>query len=125
MTIGQAMEAAVAHHSAGRLAEAEEMYPRAIPPGRCRVMFVAQHYLGLIQISRGQRDEGLGLLRASILADPANIQFRTNLASALLEMGDASGAEAAAREAVVWMPTEAQAHTNFSARPLWAGNAPR
>jgi Flp pilus assembly protein TadD len=116
MTIAEAMELATQHHTAGRFAEAEQIYQVVL--GQMPENAHAMHYLGLIQLSRGQRAEGLRLMRESLKLDPSAGIFHMNLAGALLETGDAYGAEQAARQAIAMNVEGAQPHINLG-QALW------
>ena len=119
MTVAQAMEIAATHHNEGRLAEAEQIYRAVLAqmPDNAHAL----HYLGLINISRGNKQEGLKLIRQSLELAPSVGMFHMNHAGALLDTGDAHGAEQAAREAIAKGTPGAQPYINLG-QALWRQN---
>jgi len=116
MTVAEAMEIATTHHREGRLAEAEEIYRVVLAqmPENAHAL----HYLGLIRISRGNKEEGLKLIRQSVEMNPSVGLFHMNLAGALLDAGDVHGAEQSAREGIAKGAQGAQPHINLG-QALW------
>ena len=85
-----ALRQAVAHHQAGRLSEAEELY-RAIlhaQPGQPD----ANHNLGVLAAQAGQHAAGLPYLKTALALDPSNGQYALSYAEALLVSGQAAEA---------------------------------
>jgi protein O-GlcNAc transferase len=117
MTIAQAMQQAVAFQNAGQFAEAEQIYRAVL--GQMPDNAYAMNFLGLALVARGQRTEGLELLRKSVQAHPPLAQFASNLAGALLSAGDAPAAESAAREAIGRDANDAAGRIHL-AQALWA-----
>ena len=83
---------------AGRLAEAEGLYRRAIEtePADAR----AWHLLGLTLCQSGRPDEGARALRRSVELSPVTPEFHNNLAGVLGSLGRHADAEAELREAL-------------------------
>ena len=85
-----ALQQAIAHHQAGRLSEAEDIY-RAIlhaAPGQQD----ANHNLGVLAGQVGQHAAGLPHLKAAFDADPGNGQYVVSYANGLLAAGRAGEA---------------------------------
>jgi protein O-GlcNAc transferase len=107
----QAMQLAVQHHQAGKLAEAEKIYRQVLSreprnPG-------ALHLLGVIALQTGQLDAAIELIRKAIAIDPAAAEFHLNLGNALRSSGLLDQAVAAYRQALRLRPSHAQAHNNL------------
>ena len=79
------LTAAISHHKAGRLGEAERAYQtllRDVPQHP-----VALHYLGLIAMHRGDFDLAQELIAESLAAAPADIRARQSLGQVLRALG--------------------------------------
>lgn len=89
-TVPDLLWQANAHHQAGRLREAEQLYRQVLArePGNADAM----HYLGLLGHQIGQTAAGLELLRRSVQLASNSPGYRLNLARVLQETGDHSGA---------------------------------
>jgi protein O-GlcNAc transferase len=112
VTPQQIMQAAIRHHQAGNLAEAEKA---------CRQVLSQQpknadalHMLGVIALQVGKPDLAVELLRQAIAIHPAVADFHVNLANALRARGLLSEAIAADREAIRLNPRHAQARNNLA-----------
>jgi tetratricopeptide (TPR) repeat protein len=99
-TIEQAIQIALQHHQAGRLAEAEAIYRQvlAVNPNHPDAL----HLLGTLRISTGQAD-GASLLRQAIALKPNFPQALSNLGEALRKQGQLDEAiECFRRALAVW-----------------------
>jgi Flp pilus assembly protein TadD len=110
MTVDEAMNLAVAHHQAGRLAEAEPLYRQvlaAVPdhPG-------ALHLLGVIAHQVGRSDAAIDLIGRSIQLAPCAAAY-SNLGEALRRSNRLEEAVAAYREAIRLEPEMASAYSNL------------
>jgi len=92
-----ALEQAVAHHRAGRLAEAEQLYRQVL--NTVPQEPDANHNLGQIALAVGRRDVALHFFRTALAADPRQPQFVAALASTLLDMGKDAEARLALQQA--------------------------
>jgi protein O-GlcNAc transferase len=90
MSLNDALQQALAHHQAGRLPEAEELY-RAIlqaHPDQAD----ANHNLGVLAGQVGQHAAGLPYLKNALMANPNQAQYVRSYAEALLTTGSADAA---------------------------------
>jgi len=78
MTLPEAMNLAVAHHQAGRLAEAESVYRRVLLQQKDNAD--ALNLLGVLCYQRGKNDEATQLINRAIAISPRTAQFFFNLA---------------------------------------------
>src|SRR5580704_16839449 len=104
------LNAALAHHQAGRLAEANTLYSRvlAIAPKHPDVL----HFLGLLACQINQHEAGLALMRESIVAYPSPI-YHNNFGNALREAGRLSESIDAYRNAIALQHDYPEAHNNL------------
>jgi tetratricopeptide (TPR) repeat protein len=93
LTIHQAIRLAVAHHSAGRLAEAEEVYRRVLSaePGNADAM----EMLGVVASQRGRHAEALGLIDRALTLKPQAADYHANRGIVLMALGRTQEAIAA------------------------------
>ncbi len=92
MTLDQALQHAIAHHQAGRLADAEQLY-RAILHAQPRHPD-ANHNLGLIAVQVGNPVAALPLLKTALEANPAQGQYWLSYADTLYQAGQSETARA-------------------------------
>src|SRR5580692_745842 len=98
MTIQQAFDAALQHHQAGRLAEAEGLYRGILAqqPGDATVM----QLLGVLASQVNCHEEALKLLRGAIALSPDYAEAHGNLGLALQRAGLREEAIASYRKAI-------------------------
>jgi predicted TPR repeat methyltransferase len=106
-TIQDAME----HHQHGRLAEAESIYlellqARANDPD-------ALHYLGVLRMGQGKRDEGIALVKKSVNLAPGNAHAWNNLGNMLVTTNQAQAAEYTYMRATALKPDFVEAWYNL------------
>jgi predicted O-linked N-acetylglucosamine transferase (SPINDLY family) len=111
MTIDQAFQIAMQHHTAGRLADAEGIYRQilAVQPNHSDAM----HLLGVLAHQAGKSDAGIELIRQAIALNPGNGTYYNNLGLALTDLRRLDEALTALRRAVQVNPNSAQAHYNL------------
>ncbi|MEA1652574.1 tetratricopeptide repeat protein [Nitrospirillum sp. BR 11164] len=112
------LDAAIQFHQAGRLAEAEQQYRRAIETGD---KGFARNLLGVLCAQTGRVTEGITLIRQAIALNKRVPEFHSNLAVVLLEAGEAQDAAAACRQALQLNPNLADAQINLGAALLRLG----
>ncbi|BAI75822.1 tetratricopeptide TPR_2 repeat protein (plasmid) [Azospirillum sp. B510] len=110
-TIQEAMAAAVAHHQAGRLAEAAALYHAVLDalPGHAD----AAHLLGVVHLQSGQPDRAVKLIKSAIHHNHRVADYHDNLGSALKMLGRLEEAVSAHRQAIRLRPDFAQALYNL------------
>ena len=104
------LNTALAHHQAGRLAEAKAIYDEIlrVNPRHSDAL----HFLGLLACQIQQHEAGITLMRQSIAILP-NAIYHNNLGNALREHGQLKQAINSYREAVALNPGYAEAHNNL------------
>ncbi|WP_322027020.1 tetratricopeptide repeat protein [Burkholderia sp. BCC1977] len=107
---GQALQAALAHHQAGRLAEAKTLYDAILTaqPGQPDAL----HFLGLLACQLKQYDAGIALMERSLVERP-DASYFNNLGNMLRESGRLDDAIAHYRRAVGLRPDYPEAHNNL------------
>jgi tetratricopeptide (TPR) repeat protein len=108
----QALDLGLAHHRAGRLAEAEKCYRGvlAAEPNHLHAL----HLLGLLCHQTGRLDAAAELLQRAITRDGANARLFSDLGVVLKQQGRLEEAADAWRQAIAIKPDLAQAHCNLS-----------
>ncbi len=101
------METAVAHHQAGRLEDAAQIYEQVLATAPDHTD--ALHLLGLIDAARGYNDLALERIGRAIQLQPATAVYHSNLGKLLRETDRLEQAEASYREAVRLDPGAADA----------------
>jgi tetratricopeptide (TPR) repeat protein len=108
----QAFDFGLAHHRAGRLAEAEKCYRGvlAAEPDHLHAL----HLLGLLCHQAGRLDAAAELLHRAITRDGSNARLFSDLGVVLKQQGRLDEAADALRQAIAIKPDLAQAHCNLS-----------
>ncbi len=106
----QLLNAALAHHQAGRLADAKALYTGILAKQPKHPD--ALHFMGLLACQIGQSEAGIALMRESIAAHASPIYYN-NLGNALRDARKLDDAVAAYRRAVELEPAYADAHNNL------------
>ncbi len=111
-TIPEAMAAALAHHGAGRLAQAEQI---------CRQVLAADpqypealNLLGVLALQARQHEDAVNLLGQAVARRPDVPKFHNDLAAAHLGTGHLEEAAAGCRRALEIDPQFAEAHFNYA-----------
>jgi predicted O-linked N-acetylglucosamine transferase (SPINDLY family) len=110
-TLSQALATGVAHHQAGRLDLAEEIYLRilAAQPDHAESL----HLVGLIAHQRGQHAQAVELIRRAIALDGSQARYHSNLGEAYRLLAHFDEAIAAYRQALALDAGLPQAHNNM------------
>lgn len=108
---GAALTAALAHHQAGRIAQAERIYGQilAAQPNNADVL----HLLGLIALHAGRSDDAVGLIERAIALKPDNAEAFYNLGLAEQQRGQLDNALLAFEKAVTIKPDFVSAANNL------------
>jgi len=114
------LDTAVAHHRAGRLAEAAGLYRRILDlqPNQADAM----HLLGVTMAQMGRAPEGAKLIERAIVLRPNVAVFHANLGYALRLMGRPGDAATALRRAVTLDPAAPSAWFSLSQTLADIGN---
>jgi predicted O-linked N-acetylglucosamine transferase (SPINDLY family) len=120
MTIEQGLAAAVQHHQAGRLPQAETMYRRilSLDPNHADAI----HLLGVLAHQSGQQKEAHDLISRAIRLSPETAQYHCNLGMVLAAQGKLDEALAAYRRADKLAVNFATAHYNLGTALANTGN---
>jgi Flp pilus assembly protein TadD len=111
LMIEQRLAAAVRHHEAGRLAEAEAVY-RGILLEAPRHPH-ALHLLGVLAHQAGRHRQALDLIHQALEVHGPHAVFHGNLAAVYLALGNLAETAAHAREAIRLDPAVSDAHNNL------------
>jgi predicted O-linked N-acetylglucosamine transferase (SPINDLY family) len=110
VTLDQAVQTALGHHQAGRLAEAEAIYRQVLAQAPDHPD--ALHLLGLLACQVGQPAAAIDLIGRAIAAAPGSADAHNSLGGALRQAGRLDEAIAAYGQAIALRPDHAEAHNN-------------
>jgi protein O-GlcNAc transferase len=116
ITVERAMQQAVEHHMAGRLAEAEGMYRQIL--GRFPDHPDALHLLGVLAGQTGHPDAAIGLIGRAIAVRPDIADYHRNLAESYRRSARWEEEIASLRRALALRPDDAEGHNNLGIA-LW------
>jgi len=110
-SIPKAMQAAVEHHQAGRLPQAEAIYRQILQaaPNHPDVL----HLLGLIAHRAGKNEIAVELIGKAISVNPSSPTYHNNLGNALKEQGKLDEAIEICHKALLIKPEYVEAHNNL------------
>jgi protein O-GlcNAc transferase len=111
LTVQQALDLAVQHHRAARLAEAEGLYRQILAQQPTHVD--AMHFLGVIALQAGHHDAAVELISRAISLKPNFPEAYVNLGLARRELGQIDAAIAAYQTAIALRPDYADAMNNL------------
>jgi predicted O-linked N-acetylglucosamine transferase (SPINDLY family) len=120
-TIERAMQSAMAHHQAGRLAEAEATYRQILAeqPG----LVLAWNRVGTVWHTMGRIDEAIVAYRRAIALRPDYAAAHCNLGKAMQESDRLDDAIAAYERAIAWKPDLVEAWNNLGSTLTACGRA--
>ena len=110
-TVEQALHLAIAHHQAGRLADAEALYRQILAVDSRHVD--ALHLLGVIAHHVGRLDVAADLITKAIAIRPDYAAAHSNLGNVLQDQDKLDDAIAAYRRAIACRPDFADAQSNL------------
>jgi predicted O-linked N-acetylglucosamine transferase (SPINDLY family) len=113
MTIDEEIQAGLALHQAGRLAEAQAVYRRVL--ARAPDHPQALHFLGGALLQAGDTAAAIELIGRAVALEPQNGFAQSNLGEAHLRAGHWSAAIACARRAIELEPRLAAPYVNLGA----------
>jgi predicted O-linked N-acetylglucosamine transferase (SPINDLY family) len=111
MTIEQALQTALGHHHAGRLAEAERLYREVL--ARAPDHTDALHLLGVLACQAGQWDAAIDLIGQAVARQPMVAAYHSNLGETYRKAGRLDEAAAAFRRALELAPNLAAAQNSL------------
>lgn len=114
------LAAAIDHHRAGRLAEAEALYAQVLESDPEEPD--ALHLLGLAHRAQGRVDAAIGLMERAVRRRPGIALYHANLGAALRAKGDVPAALAAFERARALAPTDAAARRGCLEARMVLGN---
>ena len=117
------LQAAVAAHSRGDFAAAEQDYRAVLAADPAQPDAV--HFMGLLLHQRGHSAEAMPWLRRALTLAPANHLFKGNLAGVLQQCGQGEEAERLYREALALNPAYLGGHISLGLLYASRGDHPR
>lgn len=105
------LQAAMARHQAGRLDDAEALYRQTLQANPANA--VAQQYLGVLAMQRGNPVQGEALIREALATRPDIPDFHNNLGLCLRLQNRLDEAVLAYRQAIALNPDYAVGHNNL------------
>ncbi|MEN6630186.1 MAG: tetratricopeptide repeat protein, partial [Sulfuricella sp.] len=107
----QSLQSALAHHQAGRLPQAEEIYRQIlqIQPNHSNAL----HLLGVLAHQAGQNKSAADLINKAIQADPTNSTFHDHLGTVYQKLNRLGDAVACYQRALALKPGEAETYYNL------------
>jgi protein O-GlcNAc transferase len=107
-----AFSAALAHHEAGRLDQAQALYRHILTgdPDHAESL----HLLGLITAQEGEPEAGINMIRRAMALAPGRAPHHNSLAVAYLLLGRDAEAVAEYRAAAALRPESAEIHNNLA-----------
>jgi predicted O-linked N-acetylglucosamine transferase (SPINDLY family) len=111
MTIEQALQTALGHHQAGRLAEAETLYRQVL--ARAPDHADALHLLGVLACQAGHWDAAIDLIGRAVARQPMVAAYHSNLGETYRKAGRLDEAAAAFHRALELAPNLAPAHNSL------------
>lgn len=109
LTPDQALQLAFAHHRAGRVAEAAELYRLALAGDPRQAD--AWHQLGIIALTSGKGAEAADAIAKAVALRPAEANYHANLGIAFSLLGRPEDAAASFRRALALQPALAHIHS--------------
>jgi predicted O-linked N-acetylglucosamine transferase (SPINDLY family) len=117
--IEQAMQVAIEHHQAGRLAEAEALYRQVLADSPNQPD--ALNLLGTLATERGEFDGAITLIRRAIAVNPMAGAYHHNLGETYRRCGQWDAAIAGFHRSIELRPGHAETHNNLGVALYDAG----
>jgi protein O-GlcNAc transferase len=111
MNFREKLNSGLAHHRAGRLAEAEKIYRQVLSqrPDQAEAL----HLLGILSAQAGKPGEGIDLIQRAISISPNNAVYHNDFGNVLKADGQIDRAIASYRESIRLKPDLADVHANL------------
>ncbi len=116
-----ALQQAMAHHRAGRLQQAEQIYRSVL--ARERENTEAMHLLGMVAFQTGHNDPAAELMAKAVAASPDNPKYHNNLGLVRRAQGELEVAAESFRRTIELAAGTAGAHANLGAVLAQLGRA--
>ncbi len=102
----------IAHHQAGRLAEAEKLYRQALgfDPGHPEALTL----MGILMGQTGKLPSAVELMTRALKRDPRNAQIHYNLGETYRHLGEGAKSDAALRRAIALNPDHYDAYQSLA-----------
>ncbi|TAK91700.1 MAG: tetratricopeptide repeat protein [Burkholderiaceae bacterium] len=109
--VAQWLQEGLAHHQAGRLAQAEDLYRQIlqVQPQHADAL----HLSGVLAYQRGDHAQAAAAYREALNIQPGHVDALSNLGVVLLEQGQAAAALPYFRQAIALKPDFFLAHNNL------------
>ena len=111
LTIQQAIELALEHHTAGDLPKAESTYNQILKADPNQP--IAPHLLGVIAHQLGKSDIAVDLITKALNVKPDYAEAHFNLDNILRELGKLDEAIASYNKSIIINPDIAEVHSNL------------
>lgn len=109
--VAATLNAAIAHHQAGRLEQAESLYRQVLAAAPRHPD--ALHLMGVIAHQRGDQGAAAKLIRRAVALNTGSAVYHNSLGSVLLASGSPGDAATHLRQALALNPDYAEAHNNL------------
>ena len=112
LTLQEAIDVAVQHHTAGELTQAESVYHQILEthPDQPEAL----HLLGVIAHQKGENERAVDMIEKTLTHRPRFAEAYSNLGVALVELGRFEEAEFSYRKAIEIKPDYVEAHDNLA-----------
>ena len=107
-TLDQALQLAIQHQQAGRLAEAQDIYRQILAQQPQHPW--ALHYLGLAMAQSGRLEEGIALMRRALDLRPMEMALGVNFSRLLVQAGRAKEAVPILEQTLIHFPNDVNLH---------------
>ena len=111
LTIQQAIDLGVQHHTAGRLPQAEAIYQQILQSSPKQP--IALHLLGVIAHQSGKNDIAVDLITKALAIKPDFAEAHSNLGTALKNLGKLEDSLGSYHKAISLKPDYTEAHNNL------------
>jgi len=111
LTLQQAIELAVQHHTAGELSKAESIYQQILKSDPNHP--VALHLLGMVANQSGKNDIAVDFIKKALALRPDYVEAHNNLGNVLVDVGKLDDAVTSYQKVLEFEPDLAGVHNNL------------